>query len=96
MPLEIAFIEALRVEDKEKIEWALHGLTKPKMQKKNNNMPILDELICHPVIGYTKLAWYKGIEVEVDSPLVPKEWLPIQQLKDEEYVDYDFVKAYLG
>jgi Immunity protein 49 len=96
MPLEIAFIEALRVEDKEKIEWALHGLTKPKMQKKNNNMPILDELICHPVIGYAKLAWYKGIEVEVDSPLVPREWLPIQPLKDDEYIDYDFVKAYLG
>jgi hypothetical protein len=96
MPLEIEFIEGLRMGDKAKIEVALKGLTQPKMHNKNNNMPIASQLICHPVIGYAKLAWYKGIEVEVDSPLVPKEWLPIQPLKDEEYIDYDFIKAYLG
>jgi hypothetical protein len=96
MPLEIEFIEGLRKGDKAKMEVALKGLTQPKMHNKNNNMPIASQLICHPVIGYAKLAWYKGIEVEVDSPLVPKEWLPIQPLKDEEYIDYDFVKAYLG
>lgn len=35
-----------------------------------------------------KLAWRKGIEVEVDSPLVPKEMLPVKEL--DNYIGYEF------
>jgi hypothetical protein len=93
---DIMFYEGLVERNKGKMEEALAALVEPKIHKKRNTMPIESELISHPALGYAKLAWYKGIEVEVDSPLVPKEWLPIKPLKDEEYVDYDFVKAYLG
>ena len=96
MEIDGIFYEALARKDKKTMEEALKELVSPKMHKKRNTMPLNNEFISHPAIGYAKLAWYKGIEVEVDSPLVPKEWLPIQPLKDEEYIDYDFVKAYLG
>jgi Immunity protein 49 len=96
MEIDGIFYEALARRDKQGMEEALKELVSPKMHKKRNTMPLVNEFISHPAVGYAKLAWHKGIEVQVDSPLVPKEWLPIQPLKDEEYVDYDFIKAYLG
>ncbi|MBC3920309.1 immunity 49 family protein [Undibacterium sp. CY18W] len=50
-------------------------------------------LICTPAILYSKLAWYHGYEVNIDSPYIPKEWLPISPL--DSYTDpYDFMKSY--
>lgn len=37
-----------------------------------------------------KLAYRKGITVEADNPLLPKEMIPIQEL--EKYESYDFLK----
>jgi hypothetical protein len=96
MEIDYAFYEALIARDKVGMESALQILVSPKMHKRRNIMPLVNDFVSHPAVGYAKLAWLKGIEVEVDSPLVPKEWLPVQPLKEEEYVDYDFVKAYLG
>jgi hypothetical protein len=50
-------------------------------------------LISTPAIIYSKLAWRNGYEVVVDSPYIPKEWLPIKPL--ETYEDsFEFMKAY--
>jgi Immunity protein 49 len=96
MEIDGIFYEALAQRDKKTMEEVLKELVSPKIHKKRNTMPLVNEFISYPAVGYAKLAWYKGIEVEVDSPLVPKEWLPIQPLKDEDYIDYDFVKAFLA
>jgi hypothetical protein len=46
-----------------------------------------------PALGYAKLAWQKGLEVEINNPLVPKEPLQVKPL--DKYVDsYDFLKSY--
>jgi len=37
-------------------------------------------LISHHTLGLAKLAWYKGLPVEIDSPYVPREMLPIAPL----------------
>jgi NAD-dependent oxidoreductase involved in siderophore biosynthesis len=42
------------------------------------------------VAALAKLAYIKGIEVVVESSLVPKEILPIQELAN--YEGYDFFK----
>ncbi len=50
-------------------------------------------LISTPAIIYSKLAWRNGYKVVVDSPYIPKEWLPIKPL--ETYEDtFDFMKVY--
>jgi hypothetical protein len=93
----IMFYEGLAERNKAKMEQGITAFLQPKIHNKlSSALPLVGEFIAHPALGYAKLAWYKGIEVEIDSPFVPREWLPIQPLKDEEYVDYDFVKAYLG
>lgn len=94
--IDVAFVQALVAGDKSKMELCLKDLLADKIHKKRNLREVNNQLISHPAVGYAKLAWLKGIEVEVNSPLVPKEWLPVQPLKEEEYIDYDFVKTYLG
>ncbi|MPR35531.1 hypothetical protein GBK04_19800 [Cytophagaceae bacterium SJW1-29] len=47
--------------------------------------PFLANLIALPAAGYAKLAWLKGMQVQIDSPLVPMELMPIAPL--EEYVN---------
>lgn len=85
------FYKSLNSGDKSKMEEVLEKLLSPKIHKKRNDNPILNQYISLPALGYAKLAWRKGIEVEVNSPLVPKELLPIQPL--EKYViPYDFLK----
>lgn len=85
------FYKALYASDKTKMEEVLEKLVSPKIHKKRNDNPILNQYISLPALGYAKLAWRKGIKVEVNSPLVPKELLPIQPL-DLYEIPYDFLK----
>ena len=85
------FYKALHNGDKAKMEEILEKLVSPKIHKKRNDNPILNQYISLPALGYAKLAWRKGIEVEVQSNLVPKELLPIQPL-DNYAIPYDFLK----
>ena len=85
------FYKALHNGDKAKMEEVLEKLTSPKIHKKRNDNPILNQYISLPALGYAKLAWRKGIEVEVKSNLVPKELLPIKPLDDYQ-IPYDFLK----
>lgn len=54
------------------------------------NSPLSQDLMASHAMVYAKLCWLKGIEVEIDHPLVPMELLPIKPL--EHYDDvYDFL-----
>jgi len=85
------FFKALYSSDKSKIEAVLEKLVSPKIHKKRNINDIHAKYISLPALGYAKLAWRKGIEVEVNSPLVPNELLPIQPLDSYE-IPYEFLK----
>ncbi len=83
MQWDIDFFEGMAERNKTKIEAVLAGFVTPKVHKQRNRLHILlNEFISHPALGYAKLAWLKGIEVEVNSPLVPKELLPVQPLSN--------------
>lgn len=61
-------------------------------KRRNKHMGIAQEYISVPALTYTKLAWLKGFELEIDHPLIPKALLPFDPLPhyDEHY---DFLKA---
>jgi hypothetical protein len=84
------FYEGMMNKDISKIEIALAQLIKDH-KKRNKYKELINEFISHPALGYAKLAWLKGIEVEVNSPLVPKELLPFKPLDNYE-IPYDFLK----
>jgi len=85
------FYKALHFKDKSKMEEILEKLVSSKIHKKRNDNPVLSQYISHPAIGYAKLAWRYGLELDINSPLVPKELLPIQPL-DKYDIPYDFFK----
>lgn len=88
---DFEFYKALHNSDKVRMEEVLEKLTSPKIHIKRNDNPILNQHISFPALGYAKLAWRKGIEVEVNSNLVPKELLPILPL-DKYEIPYEFLK----
>jgi hypothetical protein len=84
------FYKAILKKDKVAIEEAINELLTPKMHKKRNNQDLLlNHFVSMPALGYAKLAWLNGIEVEIDNPLVPKEMLPV--IPNDKYDDYDFL-----
>ncbi|CAI9429331.1 RES domain-containing protein [Candidatus Ornithobacterium hominis] len=91
LKIDYAFYKALLAKDKAKCEELLEQLVSPKIHKKRNDNLVLNKYISQPALGYAKLAWRQGVEVEVNSSLVPKEILPIAPLDNYE-IPYDFLK----
>lgn len=51
------------------------------------------DLIDTPATLYTKLAWYYGYQIQIESDYIPKEWLemtPLENYQDE----FEFMKKY--
>ncbi len=86
---DLEALQGIMDRDKIKVEKAIHTLA-TKDHKKRNDESIFNELLSIPALGYAKLAWLKGLEVEVDSPLIPQNLLPIRP--NERYWDYDYMK----
>ena len=82
------FYLALARGEKAEMESVLNELTSPKIARVRNFEPAFaftENLIATHATIYAKIAWRYGYEIEVDSPWVPKEWLPVQPL--EKYED---------
>jgi hypothetical protein len=91
MEMDFAYYEALAERNQGKIEQILSDFVTPKVHKQRNKVhELINEYISHPAIGYAKLAWLKGIEVNIESPLIPRDLLPIKP--NGEYKDgYNFL-----
>ncbi|RXK86056.1 immunity 49 family protein [Filimonas effusa] len=87
MDLDAAYFEAFAEKDKSKMEQILAELVSPVVHKKRNSQQTFCDFISQPALGYAKLAWLKGIEVEVNSPYVPKELLPVKPLESYRELD---------
>lgn len=95
LKIDYEFYKTLLSKDKAKCEELLEQLVSPKIHKKRNDNTILSKYVSQPALGYAKLAWRQGLEVEVDSPFIPKEILPIEPLDNYE-IPYDFLKDELS
>lgn len=85
------FYRALYERNKGAMEAILEQLVSPAIHRRRNEDAVLSQYISHPALGYAKLAWRAGIPVEVNSPLVPRELLPIRPLSDYP-LPYDFLR----
>lgn len=91
MQYDVNFFKALLDRDKSLCEAILKDMVSPKIHQKRNDDLLLKKYISMPALGYAKLAWILGVEVEVKSKLIPKELLPIRPLEHYE-IPYDFLK----
>ena len=73
---------ALANGDVDGMQSALAQLVEPKLMKRRRQEEsgYSQDLICTFAIVYAKIAWRHGFQVNIDSPFVPKEWLPIAPL----------------
>lgn len=88
------FFLALARGDISEMEEVLQQIVEPKAirSRSDDESGYTDGLISTYAVMYAKIAWRHGYKVEVDSPYVPTEWLPIEPL---EYYDdhYDFLNS---
>ena len=90
---DYAFYQALAHQDVERMNEVLRQLVEPKAvrsRSKDDSGYTADLISTAPVI-YAKIAWRHGFEVEVDSPYVPREWLPNEPLAQYDN-HYPFLK----
>lgn len=81
MELDEAYFQALAAKDKSRMEELLAAIVSPKEHNRRSKHYILiNQFISYHGLCYAKLAWLKGIPVEVNSPLIPKELLPLEPL----------------
>ena len=88
---DYAFYRALYEKDKGKCEEALAGLLTKRMRKTRASSEMNMNIYSDIALCYAKLAWYCGVEVDLNSPLVPQALLPIDPLPKYEQV-YDFLE----
>lgn len=86
--LDAAIFTAIAEKKKKQVEQVLAEFVSPKVHNaRNKHQGLIGEFISQPAIVYAKLAWLKGIEVSVKSPLVPNELLPTASLPEYHKID---------
>lgn len=93
---DMRFYLALAQGDKAGMQNALAEIVDPKVLKKRNegNMMFFAAHFVSPFASlYTKIARRHGYELEIDTPMIPKQWLPVEPLA--QYPDpYAFMEKY--
>lgn len=88
------FFWALAKHDIAGMENALAETVTPKEIKwRNEHEGFTGWFIVRQAVIYAKIAWRHGFQVQVDTPWIPREWLPIKPLPD--YEDpYPFMQSF--
>lgn len=82
----IQFMEGLLTSDIAEMEAAIALLSKWQLSN-----PTTEDFLSDYAVVLCKLAWIRGCEVQVDSPLVPMAFMPIASLPHYDDV-YEFLK----
>lgn len=92
-PLNILTLEAFRDNDGDKLKKALEGYENKKLKAHRKKIIPDEKYVSVGTLGFLKLAWLRGMEIEAESEYLPKEWLPHRPL--EEYtIPYWFLRDY--
>ena len=83
----VTVFEGILDRDIPKIESGLKDIVK---RLKKDQPPIIGNYMNIEATGLAKLAWRKGLEVDIKSTFIPQALLPIKEL--EHYESYDFFK----
>ncbi|MCG6036394.1 immunity 49 family protein [Acinetobacter baumannii] len=90
------FYLALANGDKGEMENILTELTSQKIAKVRNfefAFTFTEHFIATHAVIYIKLAWRNGYHLNIDTPWIPKEWLPVEPLL--EYLEpWEFMREF--
>jgi hypothetical protein len=89
------FFKGMYENDLTAVQAVIEQLVTPGLHEARNEPSPGQPFLSLPAIGYAKLARMKGLEVKVNSHLLPEGMVDIQPLR--EYTDrYEFVEEYLS
>nr|WP_321221613.1 Imm49 family immunity protein [uncultured Psychroserpens sp.] len=89
----ILILKAIINSNKQEVEELLEFFLLPVNHNKSPDKGMIShKFISIEATVLAKLAWIKGIEVDIDHPLLPKQLLPIQP-NDTYEIEYEFLKA---
>jgi hypothetical protein len=92
---DMRFFLALAKGDVAGMEQALAEIVSPKQRRLREHWHggYTHRLVSEEAVAYAKIAWRNGYRVDVDTPYIPREWLPVSPLP--EYSDpYDFMQGF--
>lgn len=91
LEIDYLFFQSIFNKDKLGCETSINQLLEKRNNNYRNKYNFHKDFFSFPALGYAKLAWLKGIEVEINHPLVPKELLIVNPIS--KYVDeFDFLE----
>lgn len=80
--IDRAIFDGILNKNHDELKLNLYRLLEPKNHNRRNaDWAVRKEIFSFPAVGFLKLAWIRGIELEIDHPLIPMELMPIQQLE---------------
>lgn len=81
---DMLVFEGLINRDMERLETGMAQLLEKSMVRYRNkdSIPGIGEWLSHPAMWYAKLAWIKGMEIQIDHPMVPMALLPVSPLPE--------------
>jgi hypothetical protein len=92
-PIHIATLKAFIDQDADALQKALIRFEDKKLKAHRKKVNMHEKYVSIVPLGYAKLAWLRGMEIQLDSEYIPKDWLPYQPL--EEYtIPYWFLRDY--
>lgn len=69
----------------------MQGFVQVKHSRLNYTDPIIENVFGYPAVLETKLCWIKELPIQIDSPLVPMDLMPVRPLIAYDDV-YEFLK----
>jgi hypothetical protein len=78
LKIDFDFFNGVLNKDKDLIFESINTLSTKEHKKRNRYSAFYKDLISQPAMGYAKIAWRNGFELEFKSPLIHNELLPIK------------------
>lgn len=81
---DMDFFRGLLNKDKDKVFESINLLATKKHKSRNRHSFFYEDIVSQPAMGYAKIAWINGLELEFDLPLIHNELLPVKPLDSYE------------
>ena len=82
LKIDYDFFKAILDKNKDLIFESINTLVTKEHKKRNRDSAFYKDLISQPAMGYAKIAWINGYELEFDSTLIHNELLPFKPNKN--------------
>lgn len=82
LKIDYDFFKGILDKNKDLIFESINTLANKEHKKRNRDSAFYKDLVSQPAMGYAKIAWVNGYELEFDSTLIHNELLPFKPNKN--------------